>query len=93
MRKQRQIELLERVAAAGPHLRGLHAPASMVKPARDHDPVRKEVIEKRFDDLLDWNEALPAPGYRREARNIRRNRDHRSNRFRFAARFFEFGEQ
>lgn len=33
MRRERQIELLERVAAAGPRLEGLHAPASVTNPA------------------------------------------------------------
>ena len=41
MRKERQIELLQRVADAGPHLAGLHAPASMVNPATAYtDPGR-----------------------------------------------------
>lgn len=33
MRQERQVELLQRVAGAGPHLEGLHAPASAVQPA------------------------------------------------------------
>ena len=33
MRHERQVELLRRVADAGDHLRGLHAPASMTNPA------------------------------------------------------------
>ena len=43
MRKERQIELLQRVAEAGPHLRGLHGAASMTNPATaytDPDAVR-----------------------------------------------------
>ena len=41
MRKERQIELLDRVAAAGEHLAGLQAPASMVNAAANYtDPQR-----------------------------------------------------
>lgn len=40
MRHERQVELLRRVAAAGEHLRGLHAPASTTSPARHYtDPA------------------------------------------------------
>lgn len=43
MRHERQVELLARVAAAGDHLRGLQAPASVVSPARAYtDPARFE---------------------------------------------------
>ncbi len=43
MRPERQIELLERVADAGPHLAGLHADASAVHPASEYtDPDRFE---------------------------------------------------
>lgn len=43
MRHERQVELLERVAGAGPHLEGLHAPASVVRPASAYtDPGRYE---------------------------------------------------
>jgi phenylpropionate dioxygenase-like ring-hydroxylating dioxygenase large terminal subunit len=41
MRRERQIELLERVRAAGPHLAGLHGEASMVNPSSSYtDPAR-----------------------------------------------------
>jgi phenylpropionate dioxygenase-like ring-hydroxylating dioxygenase large terminal subunit len=41
MRHERQVELLERVANAGPHLEGLHAPASITNPAAHYtDPER-----------------------------------------------------
>ncbi len=41
MRRERQVELLQRVADAGDHLAGLHAPHSMVNPAAAYtDPAR-----------------------------------------------------
>jgi phenylpropionate dioxygenase-like ring-hydroxylating dioxygenase large terminal subunit len=41
MRQERQVQLLERVAAAGPHLEGLHAPASKTAPSSAYtDPQR-----------------------------------------------------
>ena len=41
MRRERQIELLRRVADAGPHLAGLHGDHSMVNPASAYtDPAR-----------------------------------------------------
>ena len=40
MRHERQVELLQRVADAGDHLRGLHAPHSAVRPASAYtDPA------------------------------------------------------
>lgn len=46
MRQERQIELLQRVASAGPHLAGLHGDHSMVNPASAYtDP-------KRFGDEM-----------------------------------------
>ncbi len=41
MHHERQVELLERVAVAGPHLVGLHGDHSMVNPASAYtDPDR-----------------------------------------------------
>jgi phenylpropionate dioxygenase-like ring-hydroxylating dioxygenase large terminal subunit len=41
MRTERQIDFLERIAAAGPQMEGLHAPASMVNEAAAYtDPAR-----------------------------------------------------
>jgi phenylpropionate dioxygenase-like ring-hydroxylating dioxygenase large terminal subunit len=72
MRKQRQIELLERVAAAGPHLRGLHAPASMVNPASAYTDPDRFAREQRilFRDgplFFGLSCELPAPGSYRSA--------------------------
>ncbi len=47
MRKERQIELLQRVADAGPHLEGMYAPASMTNPASAYtDPDRYALEQK-----------------------------------------------
>jgi nitrite reductase/ring-hydroxylating ferredoxin subunit len=44
VRQERQVELLQRVADAGPHLAGLHAPHSMVNAASAYtDPARFEL--------------------------------------------------
>ena len=47
MRQERQVELLERVAAAGPRLTGLHGAASATNPATSYtDPQRFEVEQE-----------------------------------------------
>jgi phenylpropionate dioxygenase-like ring-hydroxylating dioxygenase large terminal subunit len=67
MRKERQIELLQRVADAGPHLAGLHAAASMVNPATAYtDPARFALEQRRlFRDgpvFFALSCELPRPG-------------------------------
>ena len=48
MRRERQIELMERVANAGPHLRGLHARASMVNPSSAYTDADRFARERRL---------------------------------------------
>jgi phenylpropionate dioxygenase-like ring-hydroxylating dioxygenase large terminal subunit len=72
MRRERQIELLERVADAGPHLEGLHAPASMVNPASVYtDPERfaeeLRVLFREGPVLFALSCELPHPGSYRAA--------------------------
>jgi phenylpropionate dioxygenase-like ring-hydroxylating dioxygenase large terminal subunit len=47
MRQQRQIELLERVAAAGPHLEGLHGESSMINAAAAYTDPDRYTVEQR----------------------------------------------
>ncbi len=47
MRKERQIELLERVAAAGDHLEGLYGPSSMINDAATYVDADRYAIEQR----------------------------------------------
>ena len=47
MRRERQIELLERVAASGPHLAGLHGESSMVNPASAYTDPQRFATEQR----------------------------------------------
>jgi phenylpropionate dioxygenase-like ring-hydroxylating dioxygenase large terminal subunit len=47
MRHERQVELLQRVAAAGPHLAGLQAEASFVNPASAYTDPRRFADEMR----------------------------------------------
>ncbi len=46
MRRERQIELLQRVADAGPGMKGLHGPTSAVHPASEYTD------RQRFDDEM-----------------------------------------
>lgn len=48
MRREREIELLERVRAAGPRLQGLHASASMVNPASAYTDAERFSRERRL---------------------------------------------
>ena len=48
MRREREIELLERVVAAGPRLRGLHAPSSMINPASAYTNPDRFARESRI---------------------------------------------
>ncbi|MFT4597504.1 MAG: phenylpropionate dioxygenase-like ring-hydroxylating dioxygenase large terminal subunit [Paracrocinitomix sp.] len=47
MRHERQLELLDRVAAAGPRLQGLHAEASMMNPASAYTDADRFEREQR----------------------------------------------
>jgi nitrite reductase/ring-hydroxylating ferredoxin subunit len=67
MRQERQIELLERVAASGAHFAGLHAPRSMVNPASAYtDPERfareQRVLFRNGPTLLGLSCEMPEPG-------------------------------
>lgn len=67
MRQERQIELLERAAAAGPHLAGLHGPTSMSEDARAYtDPARfdreMDVLFRGWPVLFALSCELPDPG-------------------------------
>ena len=72
MRKERQIELLERVIAAGPNLVGLHGPTSMINDAAAYtDPVRFEremsILFRGWPVLFALSCELHAPGDYRAA--------------------------
>jgi phenylpropionate dioxygenase-like ring-hydroxylating dioxygenase large terminal subunit len=67
VRQERQIELLQRVADAGPHLAGLHGDHSMVNPASAYtDPVRfateMRVLFRQGPTLLGLSCELPNAG-------------------------------
>jgi phenylpropionate dioxygenase-like ring-hydroxylating dioxygenase large terminal subunit len=67
MRRERQVELLQRVADAGAHFAGLHAPRSMVNPAAAYtDPERfaKElrVLFRAGPTLLGLSCEMAEPG-------------------------------
>lgn len=67
VRHERQVELLERVAAAGAHLAGLHGEHSMVNPAAAYTDPARFALEQRvlFRDgptLLGLSCELSAPG-------------------------------
>lgn len=67
MRRDRQVELLQRVADAGPHLAGLHGDHSMVNPAAAYtDPERfaaeSRVLFREGPTLLGLSAEMPAPG-------------------------------
>jgi hypothetical protein len=67
MRRARQVELLERVAASGPHFAGLHGDHSMVNPAAAYtDPDRfateLRVLFREGPTLLGLSCELPNPG-------------------------------
>jgi phenylpropionate dioxygenase-like ring-hydroxylating dioxygenase large terminal subunit len=67
MRHERQVELLERVAASGTHFAGLQAPHSMVNPASAYTDPDRFAREQRllFRDgptLLGLSCEVPAPG-------------------------------
>ena len=47
MRKQRQIELLERVEASGAHFSGLHGDHSMINPASAYTDPERFAVEQR----------------------------------------------
>ena len=66
MRQARQVELLERVAASGAHLAGLHGEHSMVNPATAYtDPDRfateLRVLFRDGPTLLGLSCELPGP--------------------------------
>ena len=64
MRHERQVELLQRVADAGEHLRGLHAPACSVNPASAYtDPER---FQRELQLLFRFYSRLIGPDYTRE---------------------------
>lgn len=67
MRHERQVELLRRVADAGDHLRGLHAPASRVHSAAAYTDEARFARERQllFRDgpvFFSLGAALPRPG-------------------------------
>lgn len=67
MRPERQIELLQRVADAGPDLVGLHAQASMRNPASVYTDTQRFLAERQvlFRDgpvFFGMSADLPAPG-------------------------------
>ncbi len=67
MRQQRQIELLQRVASAGPHLAGLHGDHSMVNPASAYTDASRfddemRVLFREGPTLLGLSCELPNPG-------------------------------
>ena len=51
MRHERQLELLDRVAAAGPRLQGLHAEASMMNPASAYTDADRFEREQRIQSM------------------------------------------
>jgi phenylpropionate dioxygenase-like ring-hydroxylating dioxygenase large terminal subunit len=67
LRQERQIELLERVVAAGPNLVGLHGPTSMLNDASVYtDPARfdreMDVLFRGWPVLFALSCELPEPG-------------------------------
>ncbi len=73
MRQERQVELLQRVADAGQHLEGLHAPASRVSPASAYtDPdrfaVEQRVLFREGPVFFGLSADLAEPGSYRAAR-------------------------
>ena len=67
MRQERQVELLERVAASGAHFAGLHGEHSMVNPATAYtDPERfateLRVLFRNGPTLLGLSCEMPEPG-------------------------------
>ncbi len=73
MRRERQIELLQRVADAGPALAGLHAEASVVNPASAYtDPARfameQQVLFRQGPVFFGLSADLTAPGSYQAAR-------------------------
>ncbi len=67
MRQERQIELLERVAAAGPRLQGLHVDSSMINDASTYcDPerfaVEQRVLFREGAVFFGLSVDLPEPG-------------------------------
>ena len=67
MRHQRQIEFLERVANAGPHLEGLHGESSMINSASAYTDPDRFAVEQRvlFRDgpvFFAMSVDLPDPG-------------------------------
>src|SRR4051794_4167109 len=67
MRHERQVELLDRVGASGPHFAGLHGEHSMVNPATAYTDPGRFAAEQRilFRDgptLLGLSCELPRPG-------------------------------
>jgi phenylpropionate dioxygenase-like ring-hydroxylating dioxygenase large terminal subunit len=67
VRHERQVELLERVAAAGTHLQGLHAPASVTNPAAAYTDAARfdrelDVLFRRGPTFLALSCELPEPG-------------------------------
>jgi phenylpropionate dioxygenase-like ring-hydroxylating dioxygenase large terminal subunit len=73
VRKERQIELLERVASAGPHLEGLYGPSSMINDASVYtDPgrfaVEQRVLLRQGPVFFGMGADLPEAGSWRSAR-------------------------
>ncbi len=73
MRRERQIELLQRVADAGPHLEGLFGPASMVNDASVYTDPDRFALEQRVlfrgePTFFGMSADLPAPGSWRSMR-------------------------
>ncbi len=73
MRRERQVELLDRVAAAGPHLEGLYAPSSMVNDAsvytdRDRFAAEQRVLLRQGPVFFGMSADLAEPGSWRSAR-------------------------
>jgi phenylpropionate dioxygenase-like ring-hydroxylating dioxygenase large terminal subunit len=67
VRHERQVELLRRVADAGEHLKGLHAPASVIHPAAAYtDPDRfsreRQVLFRDGPLFVGLSGTLPDPG-------------------------------
>ena len=67
MRHERQVELLQRLAGAGPHFAGLHAPRSRIQPAATYtDPERfareQRVLFRDGPTFLGLSCEMPNPG-------------------------------
>jgi len=67
VRHERQVELLERVAAAGPGFAGLHAPHSRIHPAStytdpEHYARELRVLFRNGPTLLGLSCEMPSPG-------------------------------